>query len=402
MTAILILLTLICMFVLSYIRYSDLLYPPVLQSGVWLAILLAYLASGSMFEPLSSSMYFVVLAGVILFAVGSFLATMRFEPQQLPIHFDGTKCGIWGNLLFLVPVLGLPYFLWQAYQLAHGGLAASFFRNLRTSVDTQNNAFGIAQYLVTISILSAGIHFLLFRRTRPIRAFLTIAIAVVYCLLTTGRTSILLLFALLVGILAITRQMSNRKALLLFVVGAIGAFAVIALVRDFGGTDTTVARGTNAVWDSFQVYLLASLPAFDNFMHSPPELGLGSHVFRTVLAVGAKFGLCNPPPSLVQGFAALQVSTNVYTVYQPYFADFSYAGIVLAQLILGFGHGLLYRRADRGNPLYIAMFGLSLYPLSMQFFQDQYFNLLSTWIQYAVGLSLFFFLVRSRPHLEMQ
>jgi oligosaccharide repeat unit polymerase len=384
---------------LNYFCFRDLLYPPVLHCGLWFVITVAYMLFEEAFVPLSTSMYFVIATGVFLFSLGSLISTLRFRPRRLQIQFEGARYGFLSNLLFLVPLVGLPFFIYQMNELANGGVTASFFRNLRTSVNTQDNPVGLAQYFVPISILSAGIHLLLFRRTHALRSTVAILVATVYCLFTTGRSSFLILFALLFGMMAITRQMDSRKAVLVFAACSVVIFVIIAALRDVTTPNGTAFESAQSSWESFRLYLLGGLPAFDRFMHTPAELGSGNHVFRTVVAVGAKLGLCNEPVSLVQHFAILPFDTNVYTVYQPYFADFSYAGMFLIQFLLGCVHGFLYRRADQGRPLYVAAFGLSLYPLSMQFFQDQYFNLLSTWVQYAVGLSLFFLFVRCQPRL---
>jgi oligosaccharide repeat unit polymerase len=384
---------------LNYFRFRDLLYPPVLHGGLWFVITVAYMLSEEAFVPLSTSMYFVIATGVFLFGLGALISTLRFQPRRLQVQFEGARYGFLGNLLFLVPLIGLPFFIYQMNELASGGATASFFRNLRTSVNTQDNPIGLAQYLVPTSILSAGIHLLLFRRTHALRCTLAVLGATVYCLFTTGRSSFLILLALLFGMLAITRQMGSRKAVLIFAACSVVIFVTVAALRDVATPNGSTFESAQASWESFRLYLLGSLPAFDRFMHTPAELGLGSHVFRTVVAVGAKLGLCNAPVSLVQDFAILPFDTNVYTVYQPYFADFSYAGMFLIQFLFGCLHGFLYRRADRGRPFYVVAFGLSLYPLCMQFFQDQYFNLLSTWVQYALGLSLFFLFVRCQPRL---
>lgn len=384
---------------INYFRYRDLLYPPVLQSGLWLTITIAYVILEDDLVPLSGSMYLVIVSGVVLFGLGAFVSTLRFEPLRAKIQFNGVHYGLVAYLLLLVPLVGLPFYIIQLNELAHGGIAGNFFRDLRTSLNTQDDPLGIIAYLVPVSILSAGIHFLLFRRSYPFRSTISVLLAIVYCLLTTGRTSFLLLFALILGMLAITRQMRSRRALLLFAVSSILIFVTVALLRDLLSTMSSAAESARLTWESFRLYLLGSLPAFDRFMHTDATPALGTHLFRSLLAVGAKLGICNTPPSLVQDFADLPFDTNVYTVYQPYFADFSYPGIFIIQFVFGVVHGFLYRRADRGNPLYVLAFGFSLFPLTMQFFQDQYFNLLSTWVQYAAGLSLFFLFVPSRSRV---
>jgi oligosaccharide repeat unit polymerase len=98
----------------------------------------------------------------------------------------------------------------------------------------------------------------------------------------------------------------------------------------------------------------------------------------------------------LQPYIKTPVLTNVYTVYQPYFLDFSYVGVVLIQFFLGLLHGHIYKRAVSGSAFFVTLYGLSLYPLVMQFFQDQYLNLLSTWVQFAVVVGMFVWICRPR------
>src|SRR5438128_12375967 len=105
-------------------------------------------------------------------------------------------------------------------------------------------------------------------------------------------------------------------------------------------------------------------------------------MFRTIFAVFNKIGFEIEVPPLIKEYQYTPFASNVYTVYQPYFDDFSVFGILLIQFFLGLFHGFLYKKIESRKPIYIILYSISLYPLFMQFFQDQYFNLLSTWIQY--------------------
>ncbi|PYT03367.1 MAG: hypothetical protein DMF60_18625 [Acidobacteria bacterium] len=118
---------------------------------------------------------------------------------------------------------------------------------------------------------------------------------------------------------------------------------------------------------------------------------MGVNSFRTILAVLRALGFGTPYVPLVQPYVDIPMPMNVYTVYQPYFKDFGIGGI-LTLFPLGLAHGFLYRKATVRNPhaVYVFLFSLSLFPLSTQVFQDMYFSVLSTWIQYgAISVLLF-------------
>ena len=84
------------------------------------------------------------------------------------------------------------------------------------------------------------------------------------------------------------------------------------------------------------------------------------------------------------------VMTNVYTFYDYYVRDFGCLYAVFAQFIAAYFHGISYKGMLKRNPLQIYYFSFLSYPLVMQFFQDQYISLLSTWIQIIIaGLIVF-------------
>ena len=216
--------------------------------------------------------------------------------------------------------------------------------------------------------------------------------ATIYSLFFTGRTFLFTIILMTIGIFMITRKLKAGRALAWCILTMLLAFVSMPLLmkRDIipGGS-----FGENALmlWDSFRVYLFGALPAFDRLMYLSPAPAYGEHTFRTLFAVTDKLGFDTPPMPLLSAFVKVPVlTTNVYTVYHPYFKDFSYCGAVVIQLFLGLWHGRLYKRAGQGDPVSVCLYALFLYPLFMQFFEDEYFSLLSKWIQFGLIFAVFF------------
>lgn len=131
------------------------------------------------------------------------------------------------------------------------------------------------------------------------------------------------------------------------------------------------------------IYLLGGISAFDSILHGTSSEMNGINTFRSVLAVFASFGFDVPVVDLVQDYAYIPHPTNVYTVFFPYFVDFGIFAVFLTQFIFGAAHTLLYSLARRGSSVFAIIFSISVYPLFMQWFQDQYFSLLSTWVMFG-------------------
>jgi len=380
----------------SWLRYGDVLYPPVIQAAVWAAVLLVYLLSGSAFMPVGYGSLMIFGAGVLLFAAGGYAATWNF---RLPRASDDPLRGATMarsrmlDLLFWASLACLPMAVYQAWKLAAGGPTESLLINLRIEETlTDPNAVHLWNYMVLLAVISAGLHLL--SDVSRLRVTAAIMTAVAYALLTTGRTWMLLLTVFLLGAAVITGRISARRALMGGAAAAALVFFAVALALGKGGrTGEPLDENLSGLGRALQVYVAGPLPAFDRFLHNAPPAAPGEHMLRSVWAATDKLGFDTRPAPLVQEFVDVPYPTNVYTVYRPYIEDLGLAGALAAPLLLGVLHGALYRRARSGSLLFVCLYSLSLYPLVMQFFQDQYFSLLSQWLQMGVVVGVCCYLI---------
>jgi oligosaccharide repeat unit polymerase len=218
---------------------------------------------------------------------------------------------------------------------------------------------------------------------------LSIPVALGYCILNTGRTWFFMLLIVLMGLALLSRKISARKALIYSGTAALLLFVTIAVLLGKGGSvDKPLSDNAGTLWDAFQTYLLGPLPSFDIFVRHHQEVRLGDNTLRFFWAALDKLGFNTPPVPLVHEFVNVPFPSNVYTVYRPYFDDFGLLGAVMVQFFIGLLHGGLYRKLARADAFYYGLYAFSLYPLAMQFFQDQYLSLLSLWFQTVVVLLL--------------
>jgi oligosaccharide repeat unit polymerase len=124
--------------------------------------------------------------------------------------------------------------------------------------------------------------------------------------------------------------------------------------------------------------------------------------FRTPLAVLRFLGAPVEVPEMIQPnvtFASYLI--NVYTVFSPYYRDFGVVGVGLFLGVLGALHGWIFRQLKTGMPIIIVANALLFYALIMQFFQDQYFSLMSQWIQ-LLGWTYVFNKLQPLPSIAEQ
>ncbi|GAD02736.1 hypothetical protein AALB_2816 [Agarivorans albus MKT 106] len=141
-----------------------------------------------------------------------------------------------------------------------------------------------------------------------------------------------------------------------------------------------VGEGSGGALSALYVYLLGGVSAIDVVLSTQPDLAYGSNTFRTFYAVLAKLGFEWNPVKLVKDYVYIPHATNVYTVFYPYYLDFGLSYILISQFVFGVFHTVLYKGAIRGGYGYILAYSISVYALFIQWFQDQYLSLLTSWL----------------------
>ena len=375
----------------SLIATRDLRSPPVIVGLAWGGTLSIYAASGSLVPSISFGTVLMLSSGPWLFAAASRLAPDAPSPSTGREVAPAAPRWV-GDLLLVAAAVGLPLIVLRMLEVGESGPTGNVLVNVRLADTEGEDPLGALAYLVNFGIFAAGIHVLEIVVTSWWRKGLMVALAVVYCVVTTGRTHFTMLLALLGGGLVISGRIRTRT----FVGVFIGAFAMVfltmgLLLGKIGEGDTGLFGDLRR---SLSIYLIGGVAALNDFLKSGEPWAWGQNAGRTVVAILNRLGLAPEPRALVKEFRVVGFETNVYTVYRPYFEDFGWAGVAGIQLLAGYVSGATYARALTGSRAAAFGYGLLLYAAVMQVFQDQYFSLLSTWLQAALLLALVGFMAK--------
>jgi oligosaccharide repeat unit polymerase len=386
---------LLALAVVNYARFRDVLYPPVIQAAVWLTVIALYRLNEDSFNSLSDQMYLIVLNGIVMFSAGAYVTTARYKPGlRFPPFGQWYRDDVLAKFIFWLPILGLPFYLQRSIELAANGESDFFLLNIRHAMVNGEPAqnYGMLAWLITAGVVACSIE--LYKhlvKPNTLKLFVSLAVAMIYAMLSSGRTSVLLLFTMLAGMMLISRKRGYVKTFLGFIVAVSLAFIAAGYWLQKGiKAETDLLDNINIMWEHIKLYVLGPLPAFDVYWSNAKDLDYGTHSFRTILILFQRLGADISAPPLVQEFVAVPMDFNVYTVYLPYLKDWGIIGVLFIQALLGMWHGYLYKNADRGEPLFIILYAMFLYPLLMQFFQDQYVSLLSVWCQAAAAAYIYF------------
>jgi oligosaccharide repeat unit polymerase len=401
--ALFITLSLVCV---NYAIRRDYAYPPFIFSVTWLTVLLAYYILKSMelsdIYALSNKTLLVFVAGVVFFSIGGMINYFEFGNKTgrkgINLNIEDVEVNrLVDNILFLLPFLLLPFFINKAITIAsHSGLE-NFFVGLRTQLTLRKEDYGILKYAGSLSLFNVFFRVMLREikneKEDNFRYYISLAVAFTYAILSTGRTSILLLFTLLLGTKLIRGRIYLRHVVY-FALSFLAFFFLFAVMLGKGGSlNASLTENVAGVSAVFTRYLISPLSAFDVFLKSHGDPHFGEYGFRFLYAVLYKIGITDTPPiDLVQPFIYVPFPTNVYTIYYTYAKDFGVAGSLLFVGFFGFIHSFFYfkAKADDRSLLYSYLYVLFVYPLIMSFFQDQYFSLISLWLQFILFFVLFF------------
>jgi oligosaccharide repeat unit polymerase len=373
----------------------------------WLLLFTGYYLSRESFIPVSTEFLLLMIVAkaialVIVLLVGSKKPNLevvnaeRWMPQFKKRYVAVAQ---------LIVLAAAPFAFARAGILAgeEDIFSATGYVKLRTAITNEGESLGFFSYFSLLSAVVCSATVLMYRNreTGLIRLVVSIVLGLFFAYLSTGRTFVLLFFILSLLPLVIVGTVKIKGLAVAAAIILIAFFFSAAMTSKGVSFEAGLSENIESFLENIRGYTVAPLLAFSKFLDTLPNPSFGENTFRTVFSLLYSLDITSEPPiSLVRGFEYVPDPTNVYTVYEVYVRDFWYAGAFLPPAFL-IGHWWLYRKARGLGGKWIFFYSASVYPLAMQFFQDQYFSLLSMWIQLLFWYWIFLMPV-NRPVLRFK
>jgi oligosaccharide repeat unit polymerase len=351
---------------------------------MWL-LELAVIRSGLIdINPLHSNTLTIVAAGAAAFSVGGLFA--GFAPRQfLRIHLFSIKPkkspDFFRNMLIVVLLCGLPLVFYQILQLSNlagGGSNILVQARVAVVVLDQNQEPSLSILILGYFASLATYTSLLFATEKTDRKFwIVTVIALCACILSTGRTDLLLLVSGLCAIRLLQRRQECLRDAIRLLRWPIALFIVFFIGLSFtnksneGMTGGVIGIASNAVLS----YIAGPLAAFDCVVQNPANFAMSmSHTFQLPLRLAAMLHLATyTQPPAFDSYVFVPFPTNVYTVFKFYFLELGSVGTIALMLLIGLLHSLLYLKARLGGRLSTYLFAYSMFPVLMVIFDDHYY-----------------------------
>lgn len=386
------------MLILSIYLYKSIISPPAVLNFVWM-LCLFNLSISNDHDKTYEFTYVFLLIGLVIFNLSFFvlynLSNKLKRNKIQPLNkFNLEEV----NYKFIIITLFFEFLISIICILVISNYAINNFnQNFYFTLKLANNNndlpfINLLKYILNFSIVfTLYIQFLLLKGQMKSKKLYYIQFIISFSLsiFSLGRTSILLLVISSIFLYLSLRNVKNHKIIFNLIF-----FGIVGMILFSGYNylkypylfETTSKIKTFA--DLLTLYTSGSILAFQQWVSNYPfeNLDYGKNTFRFIYAVFDSIGYDVKVNELTNEFVTLNngLSSNVYTIYYFYAKDFGLTFSLVVISIVGSIHGVLYSNHFSQKKIWVILYSLSIYPLIMQFFQDQYISLLSTWIQFIV------------------
>ena len=386
--------------VFNFMVTRSIYYPATFFTALWTVYLSALFLSGDFFYSISDMTCAIYSLGVFMFSSGSLLVFFIYQKKpatELPVSKrDTTFANRCLDIGLVVLLLAFPFYWRHLQQLGTIMDIEDFWISLRaqtSSGDKSAEGFGIFAYLAALStFLSWAAYYenngTLYKR---FRAYSIISVSLAYHVITVSRLGAMITVFGLIGITVVRNGRIRLKSLLLGITIFVLIFSAPALILNKGGSlDSSISENIVSISESFQLYALGGLVAFDDVVNHPDNIESNWYSLRffTTIAnsLGANYDL---PPSTLE-YTLTPLPTNVYTIYFPYYEDYGLIGIVIIMFIMGALTTFVFIWALNGGPQAGVLYGLIFASLILTSVSEPFLTTISYWIQ-AIAFTYFIY-----------
>lgn len=374
--------------VLNLRRYKDVLSPPVLFSFFWSVSLVGVIRIPFV-EDIHLSTAIVLAMGALLFHIGFNLA-VYFTKESEDVSVANPH-----YIKYVVIFLSV-IFCYSMYDLLSHGSGDTLYRILINKENENLNLSGHLKKIIEFISLGFLIVYLknpILENRKRIRAYVFVFVVMgLLCVFSIpSRNAMLQFFLPLIVIFLSAYKLSAKKQVGILLLGFLlfmGYYSIISSNKYFYLYEKS-NKASEILSSEINTYLSGSIVAFDLAKDENVYSRAGKNTFRFFYAVYDKVHDSNSAEKLANDFFSQNgFSTNVFTFYDFYSRDFGFAYALIIQFLLSLIYGFVYKKRNTSQGLFF--YAALSYPLVMQFFQDQYISLTSTWLQIII-ISIFLF-----------
>ena len=350
-------------------RLSNLFSPWALTIGIWALILGLYYLLDTDLYSITSQFYYCLIIWIPIFCISAFVTYIITPVNKITLvkkDSDSTSLLLF-NILFIISLIITPLYVYKVMQIVMMFSSEDLMGNIRT-LAIYGEGVGFLGYSNVLNQSLFVVAIWAYPRV-PLWKIVVLAFA---CLLNSlaimEKGTIFFVFVCIMFVL-FEKKVIRMRSIVLAGVTLVGFFYIFNLARASEGSDY---QQNETLLDFFAMYALSPPVAFCQLQ---PEVTpqFGTNTFETIYLFLKRFGEDVVVKDKLQEFVFVPISTNVYTLFQPFYIDFGHKGIALFATIYGFISGWLYRLHSASNGFGRCMYTYIVTVLVLQFYQENIF-----------------------------
>ena len=366
--------------------------PWFLTIAIWVLILGLYYLLDTDLYPITKQFYISFLLWLPIFCLCAFGTYMLSSGQSNGM----TKGGIDFNkslfiFFFCISLIITPLYVYRVIQIVTMFGTEDLMTNVRTLA-----LFGEGQGILNYSAVINQALFVVALWAHPKIPTWQVIVLGIACLM--NALAIMekgMMFFVFVSTMFVLfeKKVIRIRTILTFSILILILFYIFNLGR--AGEDSDYQK-EETLFDFFTMYALSPPVAFCQL--SPEVIPqFGTNTFETVYLFLKRFGADVVVKDKLQEFVFVPVSTNVYTIFQPFYIDFGYWGVAFFAAVYGCVCGFLYRLFRNGNGVGTCLYTYAVYVLLLQFYQENVFLSMVFVLQFA-----FFIILLTQQKIRFQ
>lgn len=341
---------------------------------VWGGMAVMLSVTSNLLDPLTNQFYISITLWISIFLVTSFSTFNLLEHRTQPVPTSGIEVNKYiYNFLFVASFVLTILFAYKVYKIVSMFDAKDIMSNAREFA-VFGDSMGFLNYA---SVITQAI--LLVSLWRYPRMPLWQLLVVIFCCLVNSLAAMEKggFFLVFICGMYVMFERGVVKLRTIFLSGLIliGFFYLFNLMRS--GEDSEYSKN-ETILDFIGMYVMSPPVAYCRLM---PDLTgqFGTNTFAIVYNFLARFGFPVEVHEKLQEFVFVPITTNVYTIMQPFYRDFGHLGVAFFAGVYGIVSGWVYRLSKNGNLIAICAYTYLMQVLVLQFYQENiFYNLVVT------------------------
>lgn len=369
--------------VLLYYQVRDVFAPWSITALIWIGVIGGYLAIDHGLYKVTDQFSIGILLWVPIYCASSYVM-FRLTPSN-----QKSEWAVNGSIVRGLTILALlltPYTVYKAVSFAVASGSGNLMYTMREQIIDKDSGFSLGplayfvHVIYTLLFVSADV------KSKVNKLFFVFCMMLNLCFFFVVMSKLILFIGFLstLYLFYIHKKVRIRTIVLLCVLFA----ALGILFTQIRTTSDGDSEATFTLMELLSMYILSPIVAFGYDVGNTSAY-FGEETLRPLYHILHAFGLTHVEAGVVdRPYVYVPIPTNVYTMMDPFFNDFGFAGIAFFALVEGAVVGWIYKKAFTGQTIARGVYAYLVAVIALQFFDEQFFLGISNIIQMTLLIAI--------------